>query len=101
MVSIITPALISPYKIKMPGYGERMEKYTPEPTDEVRTVKSRFVVPKITFIQSVILILIVAYAWSVRKMNKAVISTGVLSIAVLHAYDHMYRLKRGDERFLL
>jgi flagellar biogenesis protein FliO len=85
----------------MPGYGERMEKYTPDPTTEVKTVKSRFVVPKITFTQSVILVLILAYAWSVRKMNKAVISTGVLSIAVLHAYDHMYRLKREDERFFI
>jgi len=101
MVSIITPALISLYKIKMPGYGERMEKYTPEPTNEVKTIKSRFVVPKITFIQSIILILILAYAWSVRKMNRAVISTGILSVVFLHTYDHMFRLKRGDERFFV
>ena len=85
----------------MPGYGTRMEEYTPEPTNEVKTVKNRFVIPKITFTQSVILILILAYAWSVRKMNKAVISTGVLSIAALHVYDHMYRLKRGGEVFFL
>ena len=51
----------------MPGYGTRMEEYTPDPTNEVKTVKSRFVIPKITFTQSVILILILAYAWSMRK----------------------------------
>ena len=83
----------------MPGYGERMEKYTPEPTNEVQTVETRFVLPKITFVQAVIVLLILSYAWSVRKMNKAVVSTGVLALVILHTYDHMFRVKRGKERF--
>ena len=99
MVSIRTLALISQYKLKMPGYGERMEKYAPEPTSEVQTVETRFVLPKITFVQAIIALFLLSYAWSVRKMNKGVISTGVLAIVILHAYDHMYRVKRGKERF--
>jgi len=84
----------------MPGYP-RMEKYTPEPTQEVKTVKTRFVMPKVTFIQTTILILILAYAWSVRKMNRAVVSVGLLTTILFHAYDHMYRIKRGEERFFI
>jgi hypothetical protein len=81
----------------MPGYP-RMEKYTPEPTQEVKT---RFVMPKVTFIQTTILILILAYAWSVRKMNRAVVSVGLLAAILFHGYDHMYRIKRGEERFFI
>lgn len=84
----------------MPGYP-RMEKYTPEPTQEVKTVKTRFVMPEVTFIQTVILILILAYAWSVRKMNRAVVSVGLLTAILFHTYDHMYRIKRGEERFFI
>jgi NADH:ubiquinone oxidoreductase subunit 3 (subunit A) len=84
----------------MPGYP-RMEKYTPEPTEEVRTVETRFVLPTITFIQAIIISLLIAYAWSVRKSNTAVISTGILAVILLHMYDHMYRVKRGEERFFL
>ena len=85
----------------MPGYGKRMEKYAPEPTDEVKEVEQRFVMPvlpKLTLVQLTILAMILYYAWSVRKMNKAVVSTAALAIGLLHMYDHMYRLKRGDER---
>jgi len=99
-VPIRTLALISQYKIKMPGYP-RMEKYTPEPTENVQTVETRFVLPTVTFIQAVIISLLIAYAWSVRKMNKGILSTGVLAVVTLHAYDHMYRLKRGEERFFI
>jgi hypothetical protein len=90
--------LISQYKIKMPGYGKRMEKYAPEPTSEVQDVEQRFVMPKVSLIQLTILAMILYYAWSVRKMNKAVVSTAMLAIGLLHMYDHMYRVKRGDER---
>jgi hypothetical protein len=93
--------LISLYKIKMPGYGKRMEKYAPEPTEEVQELDQRFklpLLPKMSLIQLTILAMILAYAWSVRKMNKAVVSTMALSIGLLHMYDHMYRVKRGDER---
>ena len=84
----------------MPGYP-RMEKYTPEPTQEVKTVETRFVMPKMTFIQVTLLILILAYAWSVRKMNRAVVSVGLLAAILFHGYDHMYRIKRGEERFFI
>jgi hypothetical protein len=85
----------------MPGYGKRMEKYAPEPTDEVKEVEQRFVMPvlpKLTLVQMTILAMILYYAWSVRKMNRAVVSTAMLAIGLLHMYDHLYRVKRGDER---
>jgi flagellar biogenesis protein FliO len=78
-----------------------MEKYTPEPTQEVNTVDTRFVMPKMTFIQVTLLILILAYAWSVRKMNRAVVSVGLLTAILFHTYDHMFRIKRGEERFFI
>jgi len=92
--------LISQYKIKMPGYGKRMEMYTPEPTKDVKDIDQRFklpLLPAMTLVQLTILAMIVYYAWSVRKMNKAVVSTAALAIGLLHMYDHMYRVKRGDE----
>ena len=85
----------------MPGYGKRMEKYAPEPTDEVQELDQRFklpLLPKMSLVQLTILAMILVYAWSVRKMNKAVVSTAMLAIGLLHMYDHMYRVKRGDER---
>ena len=82
----------------MPGYGKRMEKYAPEPTSEVQDVEQRFVMPKVSLIQLTILAMILYYAWSVRKMNKAAISTVALAFGLFHMYDHMYRVKRGDER---
>jgi hypothetical protein len=82
----------------MPGYGKRMEMYAPEPTDEVKEVEERFVMPKLTLVQLTILAMILYYAWSVRKMNRAVVSTAMLAIGLLHMYDHLYRVKRGDER---
>lgn len=85
----------------MPGYGKRMEKYAPEPTEEVKTIEQRFklpLLPAMTLVQLTILVTILAYAWSVRKMNKALVSTAMLAVAILHVYDHLYRVKRGDER---
>jgi hypothetical protein len=86
----------------MPGYGgKRMEKYTPEPTNEVKTIEHRFVMPalpKFTIVQLTLIGLLLAYAWSVRKMNRVAVSTAALAIGLLHMYDHLYRVKRGDER---
>jgi hypothetical protein len=98
LVSRGDATLISQYKIKMPGYGKRMERYAPEPTKETPELEQRFVMPKVTLVQLTILAMILYYAWSVRKMNKAVVSTAALAIGLLHMYDHMYRVKRGDER---
>jgi len=90
--------LISQYKIKMPGYGKRMERYAPEPTSETPELEQRFVMPKVTLVQLTILAMIAYYAYSVRKMNRAVVPVAAFAIGLLHMYDHMYRVKRGDER---
>lgn len=88
----------------MPGYGgpaKRMEKYTPEPTNEVKTIEHRFVMPKlppITLVQFVLIGLVLAHYWMNRKVNKAGLGAVALAIGLLHIYDHLYRLKRGDER---
>ena len=82
----------------MPGYGKRMERYAPEPTSETPELEQRFVMPKVTLVQMVIVAMILAYAWSVRKTNRALATTLMVAIALFHTYDHMYRVKRGDER---
>ena len=82
----------------MPGYGKRMEKYAPEPTEEAPELEQRFVMPRVTLVQLTIGAMIAYYAFTVRKMNKALVSTAALAIGLLHMYDHMYRVKRGDER---
>lgn len=84
----------------MPGYGKRMEKYAPEPTEEVETIEKRFVMPKVTIVQIVLLLIIIAYVWSARKMNGVVVGTLALTIALLHMYDHLYLIRRGPERSL-
>ena len=85
----------------MPGYGKRNEMYAPEPTEEVETIEKRFVMPKVTLVQIVLILIILAYAWSARKVNGVVVGTLGLAIGLLHMYDHLYRVKRGDERFFL
>ena len=82
----------------MPGYGKRMEMYAPEPTEKTPELEQRFVMPRVTLVQLTIGAMIAYYAFTVRKMNKAVVSTAALAIGLLHMYDHMYRVKRGDER---
>lgn len=81
----------------MPGYGKRMEKYTPEPTEEVKTVKQRFSMPTVTVVQIVLVALIIAYAWMARKTSGLVVSTLGITIVLLHIYDHLYRVQRGPE----
>lgn len=81
----------------MPGYGKKSMYATPEPTENVDTLDKRFAMPNITIVQLVIIVAIIAYAWTSRKMNGIVVSTAVLFIGILHLYDHMYRVKRGPE----
>ncbi len=81
----------------MPGYGKRSMYATPEPTEEVETLDKRF-----TMSSPILLILvagIIAYAWNVRKMNGAVVTTLALAIGLLHVYEHLYRVERGPEKF--
>ena len=82
----------------MPGYCKRMEMYAPMPTEETPKLEQRFVMPNITLVQLAILAMIAYYAYTVRKMNKAVVPVAIFAIGLLHMYDHMYRVKRGDER---
>ena len=56
---------------------------------------------ELTLVQIMIAGLITAYAITVRKTNVAVLSTLAFSLAMLHAYDHLYRVKRGKEKFLI
>lgn len=82
----------------MPGYGKKSMYAAPEPTASVDTLDKRFApVPNITLVQLVILVGILAYAWSARKMNGVVVSTAVFFVGILHLYDHLYRVKRGPE----
>jgi|TARA_B110000305_G_scaffold132600_1_gene147972 hypothetical protein len=85
----------------MPGYGGKMEKYSPKPLDKVKTVEKRFVMPKVTLIQILLIAVIVAYAFKARKMNGAVVGGLALTVALLHMYDHMFLIKRGPEKSFL
>lgn len=84
----------------MPGYGKRMEKYAPEPTEEVETIEKRFVMPKVTIVQIVLILIILAYALIARKMNGVVVGTLILTVALFHMYDHLFLVRRGPERSL-
>jgi hypothetical protein len=79
-----------------------MSKYTtPQPSELVKSVEKRFVMPKITLVQVILVAVIIAYAWSARKMNGMVVGTLALTVALLHMYDHLYLVKRGPERSLI
>lgn len=84
----------------MPVYGKRNEMYAPEPTEEVETIEKRFVMPKVTIVQIVLLLTVIAYAWFARKMNGVVVATILIAAALLHIYDHLYLVRRGPERSL-
>jgi hypothetical protein len=82
----------------MPGYTQ--EKMEPKPTKEVKDVATRFsmpTIPKLTIVQMILAASIVLYAFKARKMKGVVVSSLALAIALLHMYDHLYRVKRGDE----
>ena len=84
----------------MPGYTEPLNSVEPKPTPEQKDIASRFMpgIPKLTMIQMVIVAIIVVYAWTARKVKGVVVSALALTIALLHMYDHVYRVKRGVER---
>lgn len=84
----------------MPGY-KRMEKYAPETTKEVDNLNSRFRMPKISFIQLCILTLIIYMTVQYKNLNRSWLIVGMFGISILHLYDHMYLVKRGNERFFL
>ena len=85
----------------MPGYPRMSNYTTPQPSELVKSVEKRFVMPKITLVQVILVAVIIAYAWSARKMNGMVVGTLALTVALLHMYDHLYLVKRGPERSLI
>ncbi len=82
----------------MPGYPRKSMYAAPEPTVEVKTIKKRFVMPKVTLVQIILMAIIIAYVWSARKMNGVIVGGLALTIALLHFYDHMFLIKRGSEK---
>jgi len=69
----------------------------PAPNEEVDTVEKRFVMPNISLVQIALVIMVVAYAYSARKVNGVVAGSVALTVVLLHLYDHLYRVKRGPE----
>ena len=55
-------------------------------------------IPNLTVVQMVILAIIVIHVIVARKTNRVAVSTLALSIVLLHAYDHLFLVKRGEER---
>jgi len=55
-------------------------------------------IPDLTVVQMVILAIIIIHVVSARKTNRVVVSTLALSVVLLHAYDHLFLVKRGEER---
>lgn len=55
-------------------------------------------IPDLTVVQMIILAIIIIHAVSARKTNRVVVSTLALSVVLLHAYDHLFLVKRGEER---
>ena len=83
---------------KMPGYTE--EKLEPKPTKEVKDVSIRFsmpTIPKLTIVQMILVAMIIGYTWKARKVKGVVVVSLAATIALLHIYDHLFRVKRGDE----
>ena len=88
----------------MPSYGKSMETYAPAPTTETKDIKDRFTMPNIpqfTVVQMIIAAVIVAYAFMARKIKGVVVGSLALTIALLHMYDHLYRVERGPEKLFL
>lgn len=81
----------------MPGYPRKSMYAAPAPNVEVDTVEKRFVMPNISLVQIALVLMVVAYAYSARKVNGVVAGSVALTVVLLHLYDHLYRVKRGPE----
>ena len=78
-----------------------MERYAPTPNDMFKTIEKRFVTPKITLVQITLILVLIAYIYTARNMNGVVVGSVMFAIALLHAYDHLYLVKRGPERSII
>jgi hypothetical protein len=58
-------------------------------------------IPQLTIVQMIIAGVIIAYAFTARKIKGVVVATLALTIGLLHMYDHLYRVKRGPEKLFL
>lgn len=88
----------------MPGYTPKTSMYAPAPTTETKEMKDRFTmpaIPQLTIVQMIIAGVIIAYAFTARKIKGVVVATLALTIGLLHMYDHLYRVKRGPEKLFL
>ena len=72
--------------------------FAPQPTESTPDMKRRFVVPRFTMVQWIILALIAYVAVQYRRLDKPVTTTIMFAIALLHMYDHLFLVKRGEER---
>jgi hypothetical protein len=88
----------------MPAYTPKTSMYAPAPTTETKEMKDRFTmpaIPQMTIVQMIIAAVIVAYAFMARKVKGVVVGSLALTIALLHMYDHLYRVERGPEKLFL
>ena len=86
--------------IKMPGY-KRSEKYAPSVSESVDSLEKRFVMPKLTLVQLVILSLILYTAFRYKNFNKQTLAILSVALGLFHVYDHLFLTKRGkEEKFL-
>ena len=56
----------------MPGYTPKTSAYAPAPTTETKEMKDRFsmpAVPQLTVVQMILAAVIIAYAYTARKVN--------------------------------
>lgn len=81
----------------MPGY-KQSELFAPQPTEATPDMKRRFVVPRFTMIQWIIMALVAYVGFQYKNLNKPVTTTIMFAIALLHMYDHLFLVQRGDER---
>lgn len=84
----------------MPGY-KRSEKYAPTTTENVNTLEERFFFPKVTLVQLIIVTMIVYTATRYKNFNKPGMAIMVIGMGLLHMYDHIFLVKRGNEKFFL
>ena len=81
----------------MPGY-KQSEMFAPQPTEDKPDMKRRFVMPRFTMIQWIIMALVAYVGFQYKKLNKPVTTTIMFAIALLHMYDHLFLVQRGEER---
>jgi len=84
----------------MPGY-KRSEKYAPEVTKDVNTLEKRFLFPKVTLVQLIIITIIIYTATKYKNLNKSAMAIMIVGVSLLHLYDHMFLIRRGNENFFL